>query len=382
MFGTHAWRLGRFGGVEIKIDPSWSFIAFLVGYSFTVILDDAFPDHATQTLVTVAVLMTVAFFASVLLHELAHSWVSKARGIEVRGITLFLFGGATHADLDAESPTDELVISAVGPLTSLAIAGAFWGLAVLSGDTLAGYATGRLGWINLALAVFNLVPGFPLDGGRILRSLVWLRTNDLLRATRIAARGGQSFGYVLIALGILELLLAGSLIGGLWFIAIGWFLAQTAQAAFLQLRVRHMLADVPAWKVMTTDIIEIPAETTIQQAIDDYFLRRDFSAFPVRAGDETVGIITLPRIKRLPREVWSQRLVGQEVVPLSEECTVGLSTPMDEVLDLVNANEAHRVLVLDAGTVRGIITARNVVRWMEQSEALGLTESATAGRRT
>jgi Zn-dependent protease/CBS domain-containing protein len=374
MFGTHAWRLGRFGGVEIKIDPSWSFIAFLVGYTFFLVLDDAFPDREQGLLIGVAAVMAIVFFASVLLHELAHSWTAMARGIEVRGITLFLFGGATHADLDAEQPGDELVIASAGPVTSLAIAGILWAVAELVGDTLLGYAAGRLGWINLVLAVFNLVPGFPLDGGRILRSLVWRRSGNLLKATHISAATGQGFGYVLIGLGILEIMFAGALIGGLWFIAIGWFLSQSAQAAFIQLRVKHMLADVPARRVMTSGLIEIPADLNVQKAIDEYFMRHAHSAYPVRDGDTIIGIITLPVVRGVPHDDRPDRRVGDVAVPLSDACTVGPSDPMDDVLEKLNTNDTHRVVVVADGRVAGMITTRNLTRWLQRSEELGLDE--------
>jgi Zn-dependent protease/predicted transcriptional regulator len=373
MFGANAWRVGRIGGIDIRIDPSWSIIAFLIAYSFYFVLDFQFPAAGQGTLILLSAAMAALFFGSVLLHELAHSWVAVARGVEVHGITLFLFGGATHADLDTESPEDELAISIVGPITSLALAGVFWLVAGMTGTGAWEFGLNRLAFINLLLAGFNLVPGFPLDGGRILRALIWRSRGDVVAATRTAARAGQITGYALMGLGILELVLLGSLIGGLWFMAIGWFLAQSAQAAFLRLQVTRLLADVPASQLMTTDLIDIPAELTIHEAVDRYFMRYDHSAFPVRDFDRVSGLVTLSSIKAIPREDWSTRTVSDATIPLSEACTAQPSEPMDEVLDKLTSNEARRVVIVDDGSIAGIITAQDLTRYLQRTNELGLT---------
>jgi Zn-dependent protease/CBS domain-containing protein len=375
VLGNNAWRIGRVGGIEIKIDPSWSFIAFLIAYSFFVQLSFEFPEQTTTTLIVPALLMAVVFFGSVLIHELAHSFVARSRGVEVKGITLFLFGGATHADLETENPTDELVISIVGPLTSLALGAVLWGVAEVTSPGMVGYAAGYLGWINLALAVFNLVPGFPLDGGRVLRSLIWKASGDLVKATRIAARAGQLVGYALIGFGIFLVLIAGNLVGGLWLVAIGWFLSQSAQSSFMQMQVRRMLSDVPAAQMMTRDLMELSGDLTLRQAVDDYFMRHDFNAFPVSEDGRVVGIITLSTVRQVPRDEWATRRVREFVTPLSDACTVDRSEPMDEVLDKLSSNEHHRVVVKEDGEVAGIITPRDLARWLERSQDLGLTES-------
>lgn len=373
MLRGNAWRIGRIGGIQIKIDASWSFIAILVAYSFFVLLSFEFAELSNAAQIALAVGMALVFFLSVLIHELAHSLVALRRGVEVHGITLFLFGGATEADLETEDPTDELLISAVGPLTSLVIAGVLWGVAQLAGAGPIGFAAGWLGWINLALAAFNLVPGFPLDGGRVLRSLVWRRTGDLVRATRIAARAGQIVGYAIIAIGVLQVLVIGNLINGLWLVAIGWFLSQSAQASFVQMQVRRILAGVPAGRLMSGDLMEIPGDITLQQAVDEYFMRYDYSAFPVREGDTVDSIITLSAIRQIPRDDWGVRRVAEVSEALSEACTVERTEPMDEVLEKLTANEHHRVIVKEGGRIIGIITPRDLTRWLERSQDLGLT---------
>jgi Zn-dependent protease/CBS domain-containing protein len=377
MFGRNAWAIGRIGGIEIRIDPSWSFIAFLIAYSFYLVIDLEFETIGTVSTTAIAGVMALIFFASVLLHELAHSWLAVERGVQVESITLFLFGGATKADLETENPTDELLIAAVGPLTSLGLAGGFWLVALAFGSgSIGGFVAGRLGWINLALAVFNLVPGFPLDGGRVLRSLVWRRTGDIVHATRMAARGGQLVGYGLIALGLFEILFLNALIGGLWLIAIGWFLSQAAQASFMQMQMRHMLAEVPASRIMSDGLVEIPDHLSLEQAVDEYFMSHDFNAFPVSDGDHTLAILTVSAVKGVPRDDWSTRTVREVAEPLGGACMVSPSEPLDEVVGKLMGGDLRRVVVVDEGHVKGIITPRDLSRWLQRSQELGLVEGA------
>ncbi len=371
------WRVGRVAGIEIRIDPTWTFIFFLVGYSFYLLLEQEFAESSSAALAGLGAAMAVVFFASVLLHELAHAIVARSRGIEVRGITLFLFGGATHAKLEAQRPRDEFVTAGVGPLTSAAVAALLWGTVELTGSTLPeelAYAVGRLGWLNLILAVFNLVPGFPLDGGRLLRAIVWERTGDILRATRIASQAGQFFGYLLISFGLLQVLVGG-FVGGLWLAAIGWFLNQTAQVSYSQLRMRRLLSGVEAIDVTTRQLVDIAADTTLERAVDEYFLRYDYNAFPVQDDQRTIGILTLRAIRKVPGDEWTTRTVRDVMEPLSAECTVGAHDRMDHVIDKLETAESQRVLVLDDAKVVGLITPRDVARWLSRAQELDLPQS-------
>lgn len=380
MFGRNSWRIGRLAGVEIKIDPSWSVIALLVGYTFYLTTSARFEALSTTVAVLIAIAMAVVFFASVLLHEMAHSVVARSRGLEVQGITLFLFGGATQADLEAKKPIDETIIAVVGPLTSLAIGGLLWVLSNLAGDTAIGYAVGTLGWINLALAVFNLVPGFPLDGGRVLRSLVWRHTGDLLRATRVAARGGRIVGFVIMGVGVLEIFFLGALVGGLWLIAIGWFLSQAALASFTHLQMRLLLEDVPASRLMTTEPKTIPADTTIDTAIDRYFMEHRYNAFPVTDNGDVTGVLTMNGVGDLPAERRQDTEAHEVMESLSELCVVAPSDPVGDVVSKLMQGEVGRVIVKDDGRVVGLITPRDLVRWLERSRELGLAESSMSLR--
>lgn len=371
MLGGTTWRLGRIGGVEVKIDPSWTFIALLIGYSFYLVLAEAFESVASESLIALAVVMAVLFFASVLLHELAHSWLARARGVEVKGITLFLFGGATEADLETEDPDDELLIALVGPATSMVLAGVFWVVTQLLGDGPLAYATGYLGWVNLALALFNLLPGFPLDGGRVLRSLIWRSTGDLVKATRIASRAGRIVGMVVIGIGVFEILFLGALVGGLWLVAIGWFLSQAAAASFTHLQMKRLLADVPASRLMTSDIEEMPAGIDLETAVYDYFMRHNYNSFPLRADHGTEGILTLAAVREVPREQWGHTTVDEVAEPLSEMCTVSPKDTMGDVVPKLMQGQVGRVVVVDEGRVVGLITPRDLVRWLQRAQELG-----------
>ena len=232
MFGG-SWRLGRFFGIEVRIDRSWVLIALLVTYTMQQRLAFRFFDPSPTRSVILAIAFALLFFSSVLAHEMAHAVVARRRGIEVHGITLFLFGGATHAKVDSRRPQDELIVSLVGPLTSLVLGGLFLLLAGPLGSPTEpiGWVVGYLGAVNILLTVFNMLPGFPLDGGRVLRALVWRATGSFERATRVASIAGQIVGSLLIAGGI-AWLVAGEPIGAIWFASIGWFLAQAARSSW------------------------------------------------------------------------------------------------------------------------------------------------------
>ena len=215
----------------MRIDSSWLVIAVLVIYTLYNGYEFQFPRSSTPLLVVLAVVFGLLFFASVLAHEMAHAIFARRRGIEVKGITLFLFGGATHAKVDSRGPTDELIVSIVGPLSSAILGGVFIGIDKAMGGAVTPVAWGflYLGAVNFLLAVFNMLPGFPLDGGRVLRALVWRATGSLPRATRVASIAGQVVGYSIVAAGVLFLSF-GNVGRGIWFAAIGWFLAQAARS--------------------------------------------------------------------------------------------------------------------------------------------------------
>ena len=378
MFGT-SWRVGRIAGVEVRADSSWAVIALLITYSMYLRFAAVYPSLSTGGAVAIAILEAALFFGSVLVHELAHALVSEARGIRVQDITLFLFGGATRARVESRGPGDEFLIAAVGPLTSAILAALFWVADLAGGGVLSRPLTGMLGylaWVNLLLAGFNLIPGFPLDGGRLLRSAVWRATGSLRRATRIASIGGQAFGWLLVAGGV-AFLLAGNLASAIWFAFIGWFLVQAARASYQELQIQHMLRDVRAHEVMAGDLLRIPPDLTLRDAMDRYFMRYDHSAFPVDEQGRTIGLLTLRKVRRVPSDQWSTSRVRDHMVPLGDQVVVSPDARMDQVMAKLEDGEAGRVLVVEAGEVVGIITASDLSRWLRRWRALdGRTSQA------
>jgi Zn-dependent protease/CBS domain-containing protein len=374
MFGT-SWRVGRVAGIEVRIDSSWAVIALLITYSMYLRASTLYPELSGGGAVGLGILATVLFFGSVLVHELAHAVVAQARGIRVQDITLFLFGGATRARVESRGPGDEFLIALVGPLTSGLLAGLFGIIAGLGGEVLSRPLAGTLGylaWTNLLLAAFNLVPGFPLDGGRLLRSAIWKATGSLARATRVASVSGQGVGWLLVAAGV-AWLLAGDLAGGIWFAFIGWFLVQAARSSYQELQLQQLLRRVEAEEVMAGDLRRIPPEVSLQEAVDDYFMRYDHSGFPVEEQGRTIGLLTLRGVRRVPREQWPTRRVREHMVPLSDQVVVAPDARMDGVLGRLEDGEANRVLVAQDDEVVGIITPSDLTRWLRRRRTLDST---------
>ena len=371
MFGN-SWRLGRIAGIEIRVDTSWVVIALLVTYSLYLQLTESFEGLQTGVAVLLAGLFALLFFGSVLTHELAHAVTALRRGIPVRGITLFLFGGATHAKVESKGPGEEFVIAGVGPLTSLVLGGVFLLLGYV-GRTFLGLPLAGgfryLGVVNLMLAVFNMLPGFPLDGGRVLRAIVWRATGSLSRATRVASIAGQVVGYLIIGVGVL-FLTQGVLVSAIWLASIGWFLSQAARSSYEELQIRRMLESVEAEDLMSPELVSIPADLPLRTAVDDYFMRYNHGAFPVHDDGRTVGLLTLRGVKRLPQAEWTGRTAADTMEPIGEQCSVDASARMDTVLSKIQDGGSGRCLVLRDGRVVGIITPSDIARWLERRRAL------------
>ncbi|BAZ27969.1 hypothetical protein NIES4074_03990 [Cylindrospermum sp. NIES-4074] len=368
-------RLGTFYGFEIRIDLSWLVIFFLVLWTLTVgLFPTNYPGLSNTTYLGMGIVATLLFFASLLAHELSHSFVARAKGIPVEGITLFLFGGVSRTRMDAETPGDEFQIAIIGPLTSVVLA-AFFGLIWYLGKT-AGWSvvvTGiafYLASINLALAIFNMLPGLPLDGGRVLRSLLWKYTGSQRKATQIASIGGQWLAYLVIALGFWQLF-GSALLSGLWFILIGWFLHNAAEISYEEVLLRTSLQGVRAREIMTPYPETVNAEMTLQELVDKYFLTRRYHSFPVTEDSHPIGIITLNQVKDVPREEWIYRTVKDIMIPCSNGVTAFPEEQMSQVLSKMQESGVRRVLVTQNGSLKGIITANDVAIWLQRQREFG-----------
>jgi Zn-dependent protease/CBS domain-containing protein len=369
-------KIGRWFGIQVSIDVSWLVIATLVSWSFYALFADRFPELEGTEALVLGIGTAMFFFLSVLLHELSHSVMARSLGIPVSGITLFIFGGVTTTDEEAKTPGHEFAVAIVGPLTSVALGGVCWVLVNMTGNLFPEairFGLGYLGWLNVALGVFNMLPGFPLDGGRVLRSILWKATGSVTRSTRGAALGGRILASLLIAFGVF-VVFSGNLVG-LWYAAIGWFLYQAASGAGREVEVRRALSGVTAADLMTPDPVMVPAALSVRDAVDDFFLRHDHSAFPVRDDvDGTVGIITLRAVRQVPRDQWETRQVWSAMTRVEDACTVGPDESMDEVIQRLRDTDHERVLVVEDDTVIGIITAHDVARWVRRSHELGVAD--------
>ncbi|MFW6359992.1 MAG: site-2 protease family protein [Chroococcales cyanobacterium] len=365
-----SFRLGSILGFEIRIDLSWFIIFFLVLWTLTANVFPAdYPDLSPGVWLAMGVVGTILFFASLLTHELSHSLVAKAKGIPVEGITLFIFGGISRTRMDAETPGDEFQIAGVGPLVSLllsALFGLIWWVGNAAGWTVAvtGVA-GYLATINLFLAIFNLLPGFPLDGGRLFRSMIWKWTGNLRKATHIASRGGKFLGYLIIAWGIVQLF-GGYILSGLWLIFIGWFLSSAAEMSYQQYLVKAGLEGVPARDVMTRSPETVSSNITLQQLLEEYFQHRRYQAFPVIENSHPIGIIGLHQVKSIPPDQRRYRTVQEIMIPAKQDVIVAPETKMTDVLEKMQESELQRVLVVQNDQLEGIITGRDIASWLRR----------------
>ncbi len=373
-------HVGTIGGVRISLDYSWFIIFFLILGTFA---GAVFPAHAPGLdrlgYLVMGTIGAVLFFVSLLLHELAHAFMAIRRGIGVEGITLFIFGGMARTEREASTPGDEFVIAGVGPLASFILAALFYGIAIAAGASglplpitvIAEY----LGFLNLVLAIFNLFPGFPLDGGRLLRAILWKATGSLRRATGIAAGAGRILGWLLIGLGIWALLVGGALIGGLWFIFIGWFLGHAARASYQHVLLQEVLSPLTARQAMTPDPESVAPDLPVADLVHDFFLRRPYNSFPVADDGVPIGLVTLTQVKAVPRERWAGLVVADLMTPLSDTLIVDPDATMMEVVQTMQRSDVRRVLVARDWELLGIISATDLARWLDR---LSLVEEKSA----
>ncbi len=359
-------RLGRVGGIPVGMN--WSLLVVFVlitltlaeGFSETV---SGYPDALYWV---VGLTATLLFYASLLAHELAHSVVARRAGLPVQGITLWLFGGVSQLGGEAASPEDLLRISVVGPLTSMGLGLGFSAVAVLialtGGPHLLVVACGWLGGINLFLALFNLAPAAPLDGGRVLTALLWRHHGDRVRAVVSATRAGMVFGYVLIGIGVL-VFFGGGGIGGLWFVFLGWFVLTAARAEATHVQLRDALAGVRVADVMTAHPIVAPASTTVEEIFEQYALRYRFSAFPlISAAGDVEGLVTLSRLKAVPPERRTTTTVRDIACPMSDVPVAAPEEPIVDLLGRMTGATDGRALVFSDGQLAGLVSPTDISR--------------------
>ncbi len=364
----HKFKLFRLFGLEVGVDPTWIVLAVLVAWSLsTGYFPFKYQDLSTRQYWIMGVTGALGLFVSIVAHEFCHSLVARRSGMPMKGITLFIFGGVAEMNEEPPSARDEFLIAVVGPISSFAMAAIFYGLNHLG--EVAGWPTtisgvmGYLGMINVILAVFNLVPAFPLDGGRIMRAALWAWKGNLRWATRIASQFGEGFGLLLIALGVLRVL-GGFFVGGMWFFLIGLFIRSAAKMSYQQLLTRRALEGESVQRFMNREPVTVSSATSVDRLVEDYIYRYHHKLYPVVDGERLIGCITTRQVKEVPRDQWSQKTVGELVEECSDENTIAPETDAVEALASMHRNRAGRLMVVKNERLLGIIALKDLLDFL------------------
>lgn len=368
------WRLGRLAGIEIAIHPSWLIIAFLLTYSLAIARFPIEFEGWNPVLYWVIAAATAAlFFASVLAHELSHALVARRFGLKVEGITLFIFGGVTSMESDSRTAREEAVVAIVGPLTSILIGAVFLGANALIAQPQLSALLGWLGFINVLLGLFNLIPGFPMDGGRVLRAVLWRIRGDRLAATRGAALVGRLFAYALIGLGF-WVALTQEIFSGLWLALIGWFLSTAADASAAQAGVERALYGIRVRDALDPEPPSVSPNESVATFVNERLLRGADRAYLVRHDDGGLaGIVTLTDVRRLPREQWDEARVTDIMTRYRDLAVTRPEAALLDALRILQEREVGQLPVVDDDGRRplGLVTRHGILRLLEARTKLG-----------
>jgi Zn-dependent protease/CBS domain-containing protein len=396
---TNSLQLGRIFGIRIALDWSVTVIFLLVLFQLGAVLFPYWHPGWNPLLIwSVALGAAFVFFASILVHELSHALMGRAYGMNVRSITLFMFGGIANIEREPPSPKAEVLMAIVGPVTSLVLGVAFVLLAAWfsnqawmgAGDSMQaisnlGPVVTLLAWvgpINILLAIFNMIPGFPLDGGRVLRGILWWRTGNLIQATHMAAIVGQVLAWLLIltgiamAFGIAVPVFGRGFVGGLWLVLIGWFLSSAARASYQQVLIERLLEDIRVRDLMWSHPQTVSLDMTVQNLVDRYMMRSDQRAFPVIEDERFIGLVCLEDVRKLSRGMWATKQITEIMTPAGDLETVA---PDDDAIEAVRRLSRHdiaQVPVLDRGRLVGLFRRQDFMRWIELSNARELKHRA------
>lgn len=360
-----AWKIGAVMGIPIRLHFSWFIIFGLISWSLSsYYFPEVAPDLPIASYWLKGVLASLLLFASVAFHELAHSYVALKHRVGIQSITLFIFGGVAQMKGEPPNPKAEFQIALAGPLSSLFLSLVFFFLSLSTGA-----GTGALFYylarINLILGIFNLIPGFPMDGGRVLRSILWKKKKDFFYATQKASRVGKGIGLFFIFFGLFSFF-AGSP-GGLWFLLIGWFVHSAAQSSYLQASLQETLAGIRVENVMVKapDIVSLHPAMTVDEAVNGFFLRHGFGGFPVMENGKLLGMTTLKEIKKVPREKWSIVAVGETLVPHERRWEVSPQDDVMQALQRMVQEDQGRIVVTRKDRVIGLITRNGIARYIQ-----------------
>ncbi|HUG14127.1 MAG TPA: site-2 protease family protein [Thermomicrobiales bacterium] len=370
-------RLGTIRGIQLGIHFTW-FIA-LVLFSFLLArgqFPDRFPGWTDTEYWVVGVTAVLMLFVSVVVHEFGHALTAQARGIPVLSITLFIFGGVAALAQESEDPGDEFLIAIAGPLASVGLAGGFGVLWAITSQPQLNALFGYLSLINLALAIFNMIPGFPLDGGRVLRAILWKITGNLRRATRIVTTIGSIIGTLFFVLGALAII-EGATFNGVWFIALGWFMQSAAQQGYQQVKQQEMLQGRAVADIMNVHPVAVPPDITVSEFVSAYLLRRTAHGAPVVQDGQVLGIVTISDVKRCKQEEWPTTRVSDIMTPFEELHTVDPGTPLNKALQLMTIHDLHQIPVLESGRLVGVLSRADFMRYLQLRSELGIKADGT-----
>jgi Zn-dependent protease/CBS domain-containing protein len=361
--------IGKLFGISIRLNYSWFIIFAVVTWSLT---SSYFSNWGLATSISAGVLTSLLFFASILAHELMHSLVAQASGIPVKSIILFIFGGVSQITEEPKEPKVEFRIALAGPLTSFMLGGIFWAIWFILADTAAVVKVVAfwLGWINLILGAFNLIPGFPLDGGRVLRAILWWRSQNLRQATKIASNIGRGIGYLFIAGGI-WLIFSGFWLNGLWFAFIGWFLGNAATSSYRQLALQQVLKEHLTSEIMSRDYRMVPSDTTIEKLVNEYILPSGRHCLVV-ADSHMLGLVSLENIKVVPRHQWASYTVKEAMTPFEKLKWVSPNEDLSSVLNILTEQGINQLPVIDGGNIVGIVTRDHLLAFFNMRDKLGI----------
>jgi Zn-dependent protease/CBS domain-containing protein len=376
-------KLGRIFGIEIGFHYTWIFIFVFFSWSLAQFFGAAHADWSTAAAWITGIIASLLIFVSVLLHELAHSLVARARGLPVHSITLFILGGVSNLEEEPKSASVEFSMAIVGPGMSILIGVVCWVIASvyagaalnyndLTGTVLSSPVMATIGYlaiINVFLGVFNLLPGFPLDGGRVLRSIVWQSTGNLIRATNVAAGVGQFFGWLMIAAGVV-VAFRFNFFSGIWIAFIGWFLNASADASRKEITMRERLSHVRVQDVLA-ETETIGPETRVSELVENIFTRKHGRAVPVCDHERLRGIVTITDVRKVPQDRWSATPVS-DIMTTDPLYTVEPTDSLNKVLDLIARHDINQVIVRREGGCAGLLGRADVIRYLQYSHELGI----------
>ncbi|MEK7397336.1 MAG: site-2 protease family protein [Candidatus Poribacteria bacterium] len=360
----NSFQIGRIFGISIRIDYTWFVIFALIVWTLgSHYFPQLYPNWSMYIYWLMGIITAIIFFSSVIAHELAHSLVSKARGVPVRSITLFIFGGVAEISDEPKKPGSEFWMAIAGPLTSFGIAFIFILLYFASGRGKTPFSAMSLwlSYINLSIAIFNLIPGFPLDGGRVLRSIIWKITGSLKSATRSASIVGRIVAYLFILWGIWRIFFNNDVFGGIWIAFIGWFLENAASSSYRQMALRDTLQGVKVRDIMISDCAILLGQLTVRGLVDNYILHSNHQCFPISDGNNIIGVITLKMIKEIPQDQWETTTMKEAMIPLDEIIAVHPDEEVFTVMQKMTVEQIYQFPVMENGQLIGLVSRDNIM---------------------